>query len=245
MPVTVKINPQNNTVQAHIIEDATPNNDGVMTALQAEQLAALVAGGGAGAGFPKFAIVHSTGAPGTSVDYGQLLEGDATAGAFAVSLPLASDGTTSNPNGNVWIIKNVGTANNVGLRLHVGEFFDGPGSLAPGQWAIYVSDGVSGFICVSTNADNLVVTAVQTAAYNASPFDVVRGDSTAGDIPVNLPSAAASPNAQIYVKAVGSANLVNITPAGGDTVEGGALLPLAPGESAILISDGVSNWMQF
>lgn len=245
MPVTVKINPQNNTVQAHIIEDATPNNDGVMTAEQAAQLAALVAGGGGGAGFPKFTPVQSTGGPGTSLDYGQMFEGDPTAGDFAVSLPRPSDGTTSNPNGNVWIAKNVGTANVLGLRLPVGTFLDGPSGLKPGQWVIYVSDGVSGFICVSTNADNLTTTAVQTAAYNASPFDVVRGDSTAGDIPVNLPSAAASPNAQIYVKAVGSANLVNITPAGGDTVEGGALLPLAPGESAILISDGVSNWMQF
>lgn len=46
MPVTVKFDPNTLSLQAQTIQNATPFNDGVMTAAQAAQLAALVAGAG-------------------------------------------------------------------------------------------------------------------------------------------------------------------------------------------------------
>jgi len=44
MSVTVKFDPSSQTPQAQVIGDATPFQDGVMTKLQAAQLAALVSG---------------------------------------------------------------------------------------------------------------------------------------------------------------------------------------------------------
>lgn len=44
MPVTVRFNPNVNSLQAAIIPDATPKNDGVMTAAQAALLASISPG---------------------------------------------------------------------------------------------------------------------------------------------------------------------------------------------------------
>lgn len=242
MPVTVKFDPHQSTVQAQIIQDATPNNDGVMTAEQAAELAALVAGGGGGGGAMRLTVLMST--VDSSVDYGQLMYADPTGGHINISLPSAAAPTPTGP--NIFVVKNSGTANTVGLRLPAGQAIDGGvAALEPGQYVMLVGDGVNTYIVISSNTDELSVTPVQTAAYNALPSQVVQGDSTAGDIVVNLPTATQAPSGQVLVKNVGTANLVNITPTGGDTVEGAALLALAPGESAVLISDGVSNWMQF
>jgi hypothetical protein len=241
MPANVKIEPNPTRAQSHIIPDATPKNDGIMTAEQAAKLAGLSPGGASGV---RFTVLKS--AVNTSVDYGQLMEADPTLGHIDVSMPNASDVQPNGP--NTLIVVNNGTANTVGLRLHVGDSIPIT-ALGPGQYAIFVSDGVSEFILVSSNVPTtalLALSAKQTAAFNAQPNTIVWGDSTAGDFPVNLPSAAANgAGMQIWVKNTGSANLVNITPTGGDTVEGAALLALAPGESAMLVSDGVSNWMQF
>jgi len=62
---------------------------------------------------------------------------------------------------------------------------------------------------------------------------------------VNLPRAEWHPGAMIVVKnSSGSANAITITPSPGNTVNGAAtyVIALAQG-SAILVSDGVSNWM--
>ena len=70
MPVTVAIDPAPNSIQAQVINDATPFNDGVMTKAQAAKLAGLVPSAGSG----SFQISISQPADGSD---------------FTVTIPLA------------------------------------------------------------------------------------------------------------------------------------------------------------
>lgn len=66
MPLTIRLT-DTSVPQAWILEDASPFNDGIMTRLQAAQLAALVAGGGGGGGALAAGIENYTGGLGTVV----------------------------------------------------------------------------------------------------------------------------------------------------------------------------------
>jgi hypothetical protein len=150
MPVQIKFDPHITMPQVALIQDATPNNDGVMTALQAAELAALVAGGGGGGASkaPRMTIVQTIG-PVVAVAYGDAVAADPSGANITANLPAASAVTPTGSN----------------------------------------------TVTLSNNSD--------------------------------------------------SANVVNVTPAGGDTVNGGGVFVLAARESVTLVSDGVSNWMPF
>lgn len=79
--------------------------------------------------------------------------------------------------------------------------------------------------------------------------DVVAADPTGGDITANLPAASAvtptGSNVVSITNTSNSANAVNVTPAGADTINGGGVFVLAARESVTLISDGVSDWLLF
>ena len=198
----------------------------------------------AGANAPKFTVV-ATSVNNTPVDYGELLEVDATAGHLDVDLPLASDGATSK-NGNTLIVKNVGTQNTVGLRLSVGDGIDdGVTSLAPGQFIMLVSNGVDTFVDVGNNFSVLTLTGLKVGAYNAQPNQYVQMDSTAGNISVTLPPAAdAGFGGQVWIKnKTDNVNTVTVLPSGADTIDGGASALVGGLEFMRLVSDGVSDWM--
>src|SRR5438270_12681515 len=57
MPVTVKFDPTVNSLQAQVISDATPFNDGVMSKAQAAKLANLSPGGFSPGGYRQVASV--------------------------------------------------------------------------------------------------------------------------------------------------------------------------------------------
>ncbi len=252
MPVKVSIPVHPTQSQAVIIADATPENDGVMTALQAAELAALVAGGGGAA--LRFTVVTTT--VNASVDYGQLMEADATGGHINISMPLASGVTPNGP--NVLVVKNSGTANTVGLRFHVGDGTDtGVTSLNSGEFVMLVSDGVNTFIVVSeappAAAGNFnVVTVPGPTSFGPNFGDFVVADATTGAVNVNLPlaSSVVGPN-MIAVRNDSSIPLGGYDPAlhntqvtvrahAGDSVDVGGVL--WPGDFVYLVSDGVSNW---
>jgi len=239
----VRVDPGVTNLQARIIPDATPKNSGVMTQTQAAQLAALVAGGGGGgSGMPRFTVLST--AVNGSVDYGQLMEADPTGGHINITFPRASDVTPTGP--NVFIVKNVGLANTVGLRLAVGDGIDnGVTALTVGQYGIFVSDGVNTFIVVSENNLSLTLTGVQVGAYNANPNEYVQADSTIGNISVTLPTAAdAGFGGQVWIKnKTDNVNTVTVLPAGADTIDGGASALVGGLEILRLVSDGVSDWM--
>lgn len=80
---------------------------------------------------------------------------------------------------------------------------------------------------------------------NANENDVVRVDPTGGAFFVTLPAALNRKGMTIVVKnATASVNNVNISPSGGDTIDGGAGVSITSAFGAmIFVSDGVSDWM--
>lgn len=91
MPLTLRLT-DHSLPQAWILADASPNNDGVMTAAQAAQLAALVAGGGGG------------GLPPQGGNAGKFLETDGTHASWqrlgaraVVDLGAPYSNSTTNP----------------------------------------------------------------------------------------------------------------------------------------------------
>jgi hypothetical protein len=150
MPVQIKFDPHITMPQVAIIPDATPRNDGVMTALQSAQLAALVAGGGGGGG-GGFVVVPAI--ADISAAFGQLVDGDPAAASFNVFLPLASSVL---PGGsNAIIVKNESASPNfVTARTHAGDSIDsgGPINLFAGQYLYLISDGANNWIVVSQSS---------------------------------------------------------------------------------------------
>lgn len=239
MPVTVKFDPHTTMPQSAIIQDATEQNDGVMTAAMVRKLNGLTPGAGA-----IFFTVVKTAVAG-SVDYGQLVEADPSGGSFDINLPIASDADPTV--GNIFIVKNVGLTNAVGLRRHVGNSTDGPLTLEPGQWAMYISDGVSNFVCVADNITNPVtLSAVVTAAYNALGGDYIQADPTAGPFNIALPVADTMvPGTIVEVKNISSSgNAVTILTGGGNTIDGDASVDVGALEYARFVSNGVDTWYQ-
>lgn len=73
---------------------------------------------------------------------------------------------------------------------------------------------------------------------------VVLVDTSGGAAVINLPDNATYPGRLFFVKNAVGANNATITPAGSDTIEGGATLVLGALDAAIIISDGAGNWVK-
>lgn len=93
--------------------------------------------------------------------------------------------------------------------------------------------------------------APSAVAVTAAPSQWLRLTSAAGNIAQNLPKISAAfnalraPGCQLVVTNYGGANVVNLSPQAGDTVNGaGGPLAVAAGVTVILMSDGVSDWRQ-
>lgn len=105
-------------------------------------------------------------------------------------------------------------------------------------------------LLVSSNAARWNVTAVQTSAYNAQIGDAVQLDTTAGPIEVFLPTITpANKGARIMTTATPMSNLGGWTyrlPIGQTVVgypDSAGPGVSAPQFSAVLVSDGISNWL--
>jgi len=242
MPVQVKFDPHVTMPQVAVIQDATPENDGVMTKEQAAKLAGLTPGGGAFA----FNVVPTTSNIGAS--FGDFVVADSTAGNISVNLPAAS---SVDPTGtNIVAIKNDGTGGHtVGVNLHAGDGADFVRTLTDGESIMVVSDGVTTWYAVAgygqASGAGLNLTPVKTADYNAVVDDYVQCDPTAAPFNVTLPSAAASGGAAVInVKnKTGSVNSVTVLPSGGDTIDLGPSVDIPAFGSQTFVSDGVSDWM--
>jgi hypothetical protein len=120
-----------------------------------------MSGGGGGGGAIDFNVVSTVG-PAYNGQYLDLVEADATANAIAVTLPTANSVLPAN--GNVVVIKNTAASGDflVTAALQGGDTIDGGGALtlAPGESAFLVSDGVSNFVDISASASGNTTTAV-------------------------------------------------------------------------------------
>ncbi len=95
--------------------------------------------------------------------------------------------------------------------------------------------GGTGFSVIAANAN--------IAAHFGNLID---GDSSGGAFTVTLPaasSAAGVNNALVVKSEVASQFGITVAPAGGDTIDGGAAVILAPKQYLYLVSDGISNWV--
>lgn len=86
--------------------------------------------------------------------------------------------------------------------------------------------------------------AAADSPFDANRYPVLPCNATAGNIIVNLPSAANAAHKVYYVKKLdGSANTVTVDADGADLIDGAASVVLAnQWDSVGLVSDGVSNW---
>jgi hypothetical protein len=246
----VQVDPSVTGLQARIVPDATPRNNGLMSGLQAGQLATLVAGGGGGVG--PLAVVPLAGPTTYAANFGDLVIADTTAGAIGVDLPLASSLVPGKQ--NVIAIKNSGQvlggggAFQVNFRTHIGDGTDVSGVLWPGDFVYLVCDGINSYFAISsrypTNSDNLTPTTI--AAYIAVPGDFVQCDPSGGAFNVTLPSAnSAGPGTVIEVKnRANTPNAVTVLTTGGDTIDGNPSVDIAAFESIRFVSDGINDWMQ-
>lgn len=86
----------------------------------------------------------------------------------------------------------------------------------------------------------------KTGAYGAAFNDLVAADSTGGSFTVTLPAASGATvdkGAVLVKNQSDSVHPVSVAPAGLDTIDGAGALLLYARESALLFSDGVSDWM--
>lgn len=132
---------------------------------------------------------------------------------------------------------NLALATDAGLEVAGGELgvqLDG-GTIAAGAGGLRVAapEGV------------WTVTAVQTAAYAASPGEMVLCDPSGGTFDVNMPSALGISGRQVLIKNVtADTSGIGVVPDGSETIDGGAGLSITSAYgSARLISDG-ANWWQ-
>jgi len=114
MPVFLKIDPNGGTqVLGANIPDATTINDGVMTKLQAQQLATLVAGGGGGGAMMWNIVDEQVGGDTYSAAANDFVPTDASEGNVGVVLP---DATTCK--GKLVAVKDaVGGSVSVGIKV--------------------------------------------------------------------------------------------------------------------------------
>jgi hypothetical protein len=120
---------------------------------------------------------------------------------------------------------------------------------------VYIGSGAQGedqtsgagtIVFVNEIRDRMDVSAIDAVSPGTALIDTVnRVDPTAGAFTMNLP--AITPDLigrRLIVKnASASANVITITPAGGDTVDGAATITIAVARGSVtLYADGVSNW---
>lgn len=117
--------------------------------------------------------------------------------------------------------------------------------LNPHQYPIPVDIPTAG-----SSAPRISVTASVGPVVAVQYGQLVAADPTAGNITANLPAAnsvtATGSNTVSITNNADSANIVNVTPAGADTINGSAAaFVLAARETITLVSDGISEWFVF
>jgi hypothetical protein len=120
MPVTVKIDPTLNSIQAKIIDDATEHNDGVMTAAQVRKLDSLTPGGSGfdHEGREDFSIDGTTAIPIIlPAAYSNLL--------YKVWLSVGRSGVFPGPGQNEMIVSNYFIVSGGVFFIEVSAPFDG------------------------------------------------------------------------------------------------------------------------
>jgi hypothetical protein len=93
-----------------------------------------------------------------------------------------------------------------------------------------------------TNIPNQTVASITSAAspFTAAGSVVILGDTSGGNITVNLPAAAANTGKFYYIKNTGTGT-VTVDGNGSETVEGETTQQLLQGDCALIVCDG-SNW---
>jgi len=131
--------------------------------------------------------------------------------------------------------------------------FDGPGGatliLNPVGDAARIRNAHSGFAGTISQFSQQQVRyipdiALVTTTSALTEQRLARFDTTAGNVIGNLPAASTIFRGEvIVVKNEAGGNSVNVTPNGGDTIDGvAALYAVAAGLASQFVSDGVSNW---
>lgn len=138
MTVIVKFDPTATSPQAAIIPDATPKNDGVMTAIQADKLGRILPG--------NAALMNPTGVltSAASLVANNLARCDTSGGSFVVTLPQAASAR------GAWvIIKNVSSSSNsITIAAGVGDNIDNSPTLMVHKFALLISDGENQWMVV-------------------------------------------------------------------------------------------------
>lgn len=95
---------------------------------------------------------------------------------------------------------------------------------------------------LTTNTPNLAVASItQTASpYTAASAIVILGNTSGGNITVNLPAASGNTGRFYYIKNTGS-GVVTIDGNGSETIEGETTQQLLQEDCALIVCDG-SNW---
>jgi hypothetical protein len=174
--------------------------------------------------------------------------GDASAGAFGFTLPLASAQV-----GKVFIFtKTDASGNTVSVNTAGSDTIAGVASLAlvgMNQYLALVSDGVSAWNPVSLGVGASfgvpVFTRSGTTSLGHHATTVNRCDASTGAITITLPSAAGAPGKLfIFKKVDATANAVTIQRSGADTIDDATSLVLnTKHQSVTLVADGAGMWM--
>jgi hypothetical protein len=128
------------------VPSATSNNEGLMSALQAQQLATLVSGGGGGGG--AFNVVHKIAA--YVAQYQDFVAANPTGGSFVVTLPAAA--AASGAKNSIIVKVQSSSGNNVTVTPAGGDTIDGiagPQTMFGRESLYLVSDGVSDWMVVA------------------------------------------------------------------------------------------------
>jgi hypothetical protein len=101
----------------------------------------------------------------------------------------------------------------------------------------------------SVEPSNPISATISSTTAAAQPTSVYFCNVTAAGFTVNLPASSLNLDYELVIKNIsfGSSNIVTVTAAGTDTIEGGSAggsTTLAAGEYIRLHSDGAGNWFQ-
>jgi len=166
-------------------------------------------------------------------------------------LPMTPDLVAANTAGftvtandtDVTVTKQAGT-DSTGVRVYV-ELWHSIEDVEPQPDGIPLSyfPFVFGTGLASTDGAMPLSGAIHISNTNVTIHRIWLFDSTAGSVDANLPLASSVPrSSQLAVKNLGTAGQINVTPAGGDLIDGISPVSLLAKRAVTLASDGVSAW---
>lgn len=130
-----------------------------------------------------------------------------------------------------------------GLTSALGGLHEGDIGIIFADGSVYYWDG-SAWVQLAAGTLVTGITPVSSSPYVVLPTDhILLVDATAGAITISLPLASAGTRRIEIKKIDASANIVTVTPAGADLIDGEAFQELLFEDEAFpIVSDGVTDW---